>query len=325
MINNTFVCEDDNIEQLREVHPDGLHFAVGDVHGERRTLEALMEKIRFDPDKDHVYFVGDYNSGGDVRALLDYMSIYYQADYDIPGFHMIRGNHEIELFPVYALENLPDIIVVRGETLNFFIVHAGMISEVFALLNDDMWNNPDAKVYAYRFADECVKWDGPFRNVVYSRHGLYSCDPAKRVWPSAEELWGYQACIIHGHTPYCYFVKHDYYSYGRENLFWQKQHIFFSRSLQSLDIDSNVKGKMKNGESYRGLACVCLEVFDEIASQCGGYLSRTGIRKGPNGVFSVEHIPCWSYEKVGDISRILQAAPKMKEIRLGEDGKGVIV
>ena len=324
MINDTIVCEDDNIEQLREMHPDGLHFVVGDVHGERRTLEALMEKIRFDPDKDHVYFVGDYNSGGNVRALLDYMSVYYQADYEVPGFHMIRGNHERELWPLYELENLPDIIVIRGKSINFFIVHAGMISEVFELLNADMERNPGAKVYAYRFEDDCVEKNAPFRNVVYSRHGLYSCNPERRVWPLTEDLQRQQACIIHGHTPYCYFVKQDYYSYGRENLFWQKQHIFFSRNLQSFNIDSNVKGREKNGESYRGLTCICLEVFDEIAAECGGYLSRTGIRKGPNGVFSVEQTPCWSYDYAGDIDKILQATPKMKTIMLGEDGKGVI-
>ena len=90
---------DDNIGSLRERYADGLTFVVGDTHGEGNTLQILMEKIRFDPDKDHVFFVGDYNSGSSVYQLLKYISAYYSEDYGSPGFHLIRGNHEHELEP----------------------------------------------------------------------------------------------------------------------------------------------------------------------------------------------------------------------------------
>ena len=110
-------CEDDNILQLRSRYPEGLHFVVGDLHGEVKTLMDLMSKIQFDAEKDHVYFIGDYSSGGNETALLSYLSRYYQADTDIPGFHLIRGNHERELSLSYPLENLPDLYVVRGKKL----------------------------------------------------------------------------------------------------------------------------------------------------------------------------------------------------------------
>ena len=142
MSDRVITCDDNNIKLIRDKHPEGLHFVAGDTHGELPTLMALMEKIEFDPHKDHVYFVGDYSGGGDPYSLLGYMSGYFQPDYERPGFHLIRGNHERELYPVYPLENLPDIIVIRGRQLNYYIVHAGMVSGAFHLINEDMAKCP---------------------------------------------------------------------------------------------------------------------------------------------------------------------------------------
>lgn len=103
-------------------------------------------------------------------------------------------------------------------------------------------------------------------------------DHGGKNWPSESDLRMHRACIIHGHTPYCYFMK-NCFSYGDNNIFWQNQHIFFSEDLQSFDIDSNIKGRYKNGESYRGLCCICLEVFERIAEQNSGHLSIEGIRR----------------------------------------------
>ena len=43
------LCDDNNIEKIREKYPCGLHFVVGDTHGEYQTLMSLMDKICFDP------------------------------------------------------------------------------------------------------------------------------------------------------------------------------------------------------------------------------------------------------------------------------------
>lgn len=69
-------CDDNNIQVLRETYPAGLTFVVGDTHGAYDTLKRLMEKIRFDAKKDHVFFTGDYNEGGDPRSLLKLLSRY---------------------------------------------------------------------------------------------------------------------------------------------------------------------------------------------------------------------------------------------------------
>lgn len=305
---------DDNIDELRRRYPGGLHFAVGDVHDEVSTLMKLMEKIKFNPDKDHVYFVGDYNGGGNTFELLRYMADYFQADFNAPGFHMIRGNHERELYPVYMLENLPDIIVIRGKKLVFYIVHAGMVSSAFELISDDIAKEPDKTVYAYRLEDNTCEFNAPLRQIVWSMRGLYSQNSHWRVWPREEELISRNACIIHGHSPYCFFKEADRFTYGSDNLFWQKQHMWFCSELRSFNIDSNVKGRYQNGESYRGLSCICMEVYDELAAKNDGKLTADLVYEAENGIFGVELDYSMPVKEGGSPDRILGASVEMKTI-----------
>ncbi len=322
IVSERIVVDDNNIDSIRQRHPEGLHFVVGDTHGEKETLKALMSKISFDSTKDHVYFVGDYNEGGFPEELLKYMALYYQEDYDKPGFHMIRGNHERELHPLYALPNLPDVIVLRGAFLNFYIVHAGMVSLAYEAINEDMNSHPEKKVYAYSLEEYCTGYDAPLRQLTWSRHGLYSQNShwLKHRWPTTEELHKNHACVIHGHSPYCFFVNNNS-SYGDKNLFWEKQHVWFSEDLCSYNVDSNIKGRYANGEMYRGLSCICLEVCDTIASQNRGMLTIEGICGAENGVFSAALCPGMSVEKEGDIYKILNAKPEMKTITVDPSGK----
>ena len=306
--------KDDNIHELRARFPNGLHFVVGDLHGEVRTLRKLMNKIEFDPYKDHVYFVGDYNEGGNVTALLNYMSEYYQENNNVPGFHMIRGNHERELWPVFPLDNIPDILVVRGRKLVFYIVHAGMVSIAFDLINEDMKENPNRKVYAYRLANNTCCEDAPLRQIVWSRKGLYSQHSHWHVWPNEKQLIEHNACIIHGHSPYCFFKHPDRFSYGDDNLFWHYQHVWYCKELRSFNIDSNAKGRHEHGETYRGLACICLEVYDELAEGNDGSLTTDLILNAENGLFGAElEYSGWTNE-IKSPDRILNATPEMKTI-----------
>ena len=313
----TILRMDDNIGELRKKYPNGLHFVVGDTHGQVETLIKLMKKIEFDPQKDHVCFVGDYNGGGRVDCLLSYIAQFYNPEHDGPGFHIIRGNHERELYPIYMLEQHPDIMVIRGKTLIFYIVHSGMVSAALRLLNKDIEENPDKKVFAYKLDDCTTVYDAPLRPVIWSRNGLYT-QKTRRWWPTEAELSENKACVIHGHAPYCFFLHENYISYGDNSLFWQNQHIFFSESLQSFNIDSNVKGRMKNGEFYRGLSCVCLEMIDEIAADNEGKLTIDGVISAPNFVFS-EILSEVSTPYIGGISRIIEARPEMKTITLDEN------
>ena len=314
------ICDDGNISELRNRYPNGLHFVVGDTHGQTATLKALMDRIQFDPEKDHVYFVGDYNGDGDVQSLLEYIARYYQADCGRPGFHLIRGNHERELWPVYELKNLPDVMVLRETQMTYYIVHAGMVAPAFELINQDLENHPDQNFFAYKIDDVLVGYDAPLRQLIWSRNGLYSQKSHWRNWPSESMLARNKACIIHGHSPYCFFRRGNYFSYGNQNLFWQKQHIFFSEDLQSFNIDANVKGRYVNGECHRALSCVCLEIIEEIAAQNQGHLAREAVKNAPNFVFSADLVYGLPATGRADLNIITRAAPQAKRITLDEYG-----
>lgn len=65
----------------------GRDFVVGDLHGTFGALEQLLEVIRFAPERDRLFSVGDLvDRGPDSAAALAYL--------DKPWFHAVRGNHE---------------------------------------------------------------------------------------------------------------------------------------------------------------------------------------------------------------------------------------
>ena len=60
---------------------------VGDIHGCRKELLALMEKVGFDPDTDHLIAAGDVvNKGPDSPGVIDYLRANNAS--------CVRGNHE---------------------------------------------------------------------------------------------------------------------------------------------------------------------------------------------------------------------------------------
>lgn len=321
----TISIEDNNIDELRRKYSGGLHWVVGDIHGEVMTLRALMRKIRFDPDRDCVYFVGDYNEGGNPRELLRYMAEFWQADWSAPGFHLIRGNHERELAPVYPLANMPDILAlrlaVRGDAMRYFIVHAGMVSSTFRLICEDMDASPEQRYFAYRLDDACTAFDAPLRQITWSRRGLYSQRSRWKNWPDPFALYKARACIIHGHTPYCFFTAERGSFYGDDSLFWENQCVWFSEDLQSFDIDANIKGALWGDGIRRRLSCVCLECIEEIARRNNSFLSIDGILNAENFVFSEELSRTGTEPSSGDIDRMLVASLEMKVFRLDPDGE----
>ena len=66
----------------------GRDFVVGDVHGEFPTLEALLEHVELDPDRDRLFALGDLVDRGprsaDALAWLEQGRITLR----------VRGNHE---------------------------------------------------------------------------------------------------------------------------------------------------------------------------------------------------------------------------------------
>ncbi|RJG11096.1 serine/threonine protein phosphatase [Pseudomonas cavernicola] len=65
----------------------GRDFVVGDIHGCFPLLEQLLAKVRFDPEQDRLFSVGDMvDRGPESARALEFLAK--------PWFHAILGNHE---------------------------------------------------------------------------------------------------------------------------------------------------------------------------------------------------------------------------------------
>ena len=122
MLTKLISCIDDNIDELRNMYSDGLHFVVGDTHGECQTLKVLIERIAFDPNKDYVYFVGDYNAGGNPYALLDYIPAFIRLIILYPAF-ILSGEIMKENYVRFIRWTICRILLLSGECISVIIPH----------------------------------------------------------------------------------------------------------------------------------------------------------------------------------------------------------
>lgn len=76
------------LTSCKDGHASGRLIVVGDVHGMRKSLESLLDKVAFDKQKgDHLILVGDLvNKGPDSPGVVD-LAIKL-------GASAVRGNHE---------------------------------------------------------------------------------------------------------------------------------------------------------------------------------------------------------------------------------------
>lgn len=84
-----------------EANGRGRDFVVGDIHGRYKTLVHLLIKVRFDPDRDRLFSVGDLiNKGPNSRKALTLLNE--------PWFYAVRGNHEERLVHAFHASQHPD-------------------------------------------------------------------------------------------------------------------------------------------------------------------------------------------------------------------------
>lgn len=70
------------------VNRHGRDFVVGDIHGHKALLEALLTGVHFNPTRDRLIALGDLiDRGPDSRGVLEMVR-------DEPWFHSLRGNHD---------------------------------------------------------------------------------------------------------------------------------------------------------------------------------------------------------------------------------------
>ncbi len=84
----------------------GRDFAVGDIHGMYSMLEALLEVVSFDPERDRLFSVGDLiDRGPESDRTLEFLAQ--------PWFHAVQGNHERMM-----IESLEDSKNLENWTVN---------------------------------------------------------------------------------------------------------------------------------------------------------------------------------------------------------------
>ncbi len=87
------------------------YLVVGDLHGNWRGLERLLEQCRYDEVHDRLIFVGDYNDHMrpdtcDVRRLIDLL---LELDRRSPqGVAFVRGNHDLWFAQWLQTGGVPD-------------------------------------------------------------------------------------------------------------------------------------------------------------------------------------------------------------------------
>jgi len=91
-------------------------FAIGDIHGCLRHLEALLARIGYQPPGDRLIFLGDYvDRGPDSAGVIDLLLELRAAS---PQVVCLLGNHE-RMFLDFLDGRHPDIFLANGgrETL----------------------------------------------------------------------------------------------------------------------------------------------------------------------------------------------------------------
>lgn len=74
----------------------GRDLVVGDVHGNFRALRSLLQQLRFNPEADRLFCVGDLiDRGPESTEILEWLC-------PNPWFHSVRGNHEQMVLTVMA-------------------------------------------------------------------------------------------------------------------------------------------------------------------------------------------------------------------------------
>lgn len=216
-------------------------YAIGDVQGCYDALQRLLEKIRFDPIKDRLWFCGDLvNRGG--QSLETLRLIHSLAIHST----IVLGNHDLSLLAIAQRQEQdqrkvnPDLqrvlfaedrdvlvdwlrrqkLLHVDRTLGFAMVHAGLapkwtlkIAEARAREVEDLLHGDGYRKYLKNMYGDKPAWSpklgGPerFRAIVNIFTRMRYCTPAGRIGfsdkgrPGTQQPGMYPWFEVPGHAP----------------------------------------------------------------------------------------------------------------------------
>jgi len=102
--------------------------AIGDIHGCYPKLVKLIEKIKLNPEKDLLVFLGDYIDRGDQsKEVVDYL---VDLKKKLPSAIFLLGNHEQMLLDYLNRRNINPFLVNGGKkTLSSYFGDSRLFSD----------------------------------------------------------------------------------------------------------------------------------------------------------------------------------------------------
>ncbi len=192
-------------------------FAISDIHGCRKTFEALLDQIALSAG-DELYILGDYiDRGPDSKGVVDYIWQLRKEGYTI---HCLMGNHEMMLLEAgNDLASRSTWLYNGGyETLESFgTQNPEEIPDEYITFFEELSLYEEVDEYILVHAGLNFKATDP----------LYDVESLLWIRDWYEDIntdWLEERIIIHGHTPV-----------SRERI--EQQHVRL-KEFQVLDIDA---------------------------------------------------------------------------------------
>jgi serine/threonine protein phosphatase 1 len=176
-------------------------FAVGDIHGCFLKLDRLMDKIKWNSEKDVLLFLGDYIDRGDQsKEVLEYL---VQLKKQQPSTVFLLGNHEQMLQEFLGGENITQFLVNGGKkTLDSYLGDNRLYSSqdprtIFPPEHLDFINSlsPHYETEDYIFVHAGLREGIPLKNQ----------DPFDLLWIREDfyfSKFDFGKTVIFGHTPF---------------------------------------------------------------------------------------------------------------------------
>jgi serine/threonine protein phosphatase 1 len=183
--------------------------AIGDIHGSYRKLASLMKKIKIDPEKDLIVFLGDYIDRGDrSKEVVDYL---VELKREMPSTVFLLGNHEHMLLEYLSGRNINPFLFNGGQkTLNSYLGEGRLTSlrDPRKIFPEDHLNFFKSLSPFFELEDYIFVHAGLKRGIPLEQQDLFDL-----LWIREEFYYSktnFGKTVIFGHTPFPEpFVYHN--------------------------------------------------------------------------------------------------------------------